>query len=508
MFLEKPEKTHVSKASRKSRAAEIANTFESLITAFILALIVIEFVIQAFRIPTGSMADTLMGAHFRICCQQCGYKYDHGFDSDEYGLSNNAIPHGPTTPPRTNCPSCGYDNFGTAAMPIANGDRILVMKCVYQLFEPKQWDVVVFKNPLDPSINYIKRLVGRPEETVEIIDGDVYINGQISRKPPKVQNELWMPIYNNDYQPARPTEGSFNGHIWKQPFDVANSAWTIDKDDPTTFCLDTTAEQTGFLSYNPKVGNDFRASYAYNDVRGYDQMPYCSDLMVSFYANQTGQQGLIGIELSKYQNRYRASFDSAGQMVISQISDEEENILASKTIETNSPEKPSMVKFANVDHQLIFQFGDEKLTFDLGRDANAIGPRKTQVSPQAKIFGSGNLQVSHVAISRDIYYTYAYGPNRAGEGNPLKLEKDQFFVLGDNSPNSADGRVWNQQGISNIGKSPYPAGIVPRDYLVGKAAFVYWPSGFKPFAQFPFSVIPDIGRMRFIYNGSNKAESI
>ena len=100
----------------------------------------------------------------------------------------------------------------------SSGDRILVLKCIYQFEEPKQWDVVVFKNPLDPTENYIKRLVGRPGETVEIIDGDVYINGQISRKPAKVQEELWMPVYDNDYQPARQDEPTFNGHKWQQPF--------------------------------------------------------------------------------------------------------------------------------------------------------------------------------------------------------------------------------------------------------------------------------------------------
>jgi len=57
-----------------------------------------------------------------------------------------------------------------------------------------------FRNPIEPSINYIKRLIGRPGETVEIIDGDIYIDGQISRKPAKVQEELWMPVYDNDYQ--------------------------------------------------------------------------------------------------------------------------------------------------------------------------------------------------------------------------------------------------------------------------------------------------------------------
>ena len=84
---------------------------------------------------------------------------------------------------------------------VNNGDRILVLKYLYQFTEPKTWDVVVFKNPTEPPVNFIKRLVGRPGETVQIIDGDVYINGQIRRKPPHVQDVLWLVAYDNDYQP-------------------------------------------------------------------------------------------------------------------------------------------------------------------------------------------------------------------------------------------------------------------------------------------------------------------
>ncbi|GAI20809.1 unnamed protein product [marine sediment metagenome] len=125
-----------------------------------------------------------------------------------------------------------------------------------------------------------------------------------------------------------------------------------------------------------------------------------------------------------------------------------------------------------------------------------------------RIFGSGKLTLSHVAIFRDIHYTaakYANGPEngRATKENPFTLGEDEFFVLGDNSPNSEDGRWWTRPGLANKGISAYRVGIVPRDYLVGKALFVYWPSGFRPFAEFPFGIIPNVGRMRFIYGGSN-----
>ncbi|MHC4867148.1 MAG: signal peptidase I, partial [Planctomycetota bacterium] len=192
-----------SKSSvRKDRVAEVANTFEWLITAFILAFMFRAFVMEAFRIPTGSMADTLKGAHFRLRCLQCGYRYDYGFIPEKYGYRQDYIPRANLKSYDSRCPSCGHYQPTGGTSPVANGDRILVLKCIYQFFEPKRWDVVVFKNPLDPAINYIKRLIGRPGESLEIIDGDIYINGQIARKPDKVQDELWMPVYDNDYQPA------------------------------------------------------------------------------------------------------------------------------------------------------------------------------------------------------------------------------------------------------------------------------------------------------------------
>jgi hypothetical protein len=98
----------------KDRAAEIANTFEWLITAFILAFVFRAFVMEAFRIPTGSMADTLKGAHFRLRCRQCGYEYDYGFvparyfDSRARRLPEDTVPAGTVHPGITRCPSCGH----------------------------------------------------------------------------------------------------------------------------------------------------------------------------------------------------------------------------------------------------------------------------------------------------------------------------------------------------------------------------------------------------------------
>ncbi len=509
MAMMKKEKGSKKSERRKKIIAEVCNTFEWLITAFILAFVFRAFVMEAFRIPTGSMANTLKGAHFRLCCPQCGHKYDRGFVPQEYGQPSDTVPWGIVRPPSSRCPSCGYYPPNFRARAVCNGDRILVFKCIYQFFEPKQWDVVVFKNPVNPSINYIKRLVGRPGEKVEIIDGDVYINGSISRKPPKVQKELWMPVYNNDYQPSQPLSGYFNNHHWEQPFkNVSGSGWeTSDGNGAPVFLLDSSAEQINTLLYDTSgSANNFKTAYSYNDVRAYSYMPTCSDLMVRFFAEGGGESGSVGAVLSKYGTRYEAMVDMAGEMIIKKINGNEEKILDNKFIDISGMNKPTLFKFTNVDHQLVFQFGSEKLVYDMGRRADDMGVPGQGIQPEVGIVGSGKIKVSHVAIFRDIHYTnekFNNGPEceRATQSHPLILDKDEFFVLGDNSPNSEDGRWWSQQGVGNNGRL-YREGIVPREYLVGKAIFVYWPSGFKPFIEFPLSIILDIGQMRFIYGGS------
>jgi signal peptidase I len=502
------EKSKRPARKNRNRAGEVASTFEWLITAFALAFVFRAFVMEAFRIPTGSMADTLLGAHYRLRCTECGYKYCYG--QSGFKLPPGAMQGGFARQESSRCPSCGYfQPIGDTAP--SSGDRILVLKCLYQFEEPKQWDVVVFKNPLDPTENYIKRLVGRPGETVELIDGDVYINGQISRKPPKAQEELWMPIYNNDYQPARPEEPSFNyGHTWNQPFrNAEGSKWTVEEESPTIFRLVGPSNETQWLVYDTSRGNDFRATYAYDETMDYRYMPYCSDLMVRFWAGSSEPEGLAGASLSKYATTYTGRVDFSGQMSISQISDGNEQALTSKTIGAVSIDRPTMLKFANVDHVLVLEFGKDRIIYDLGLGPDDTGARKTGIEPQAKIFGAGRIEISHLAMFRDIHYTSVNpnttAPGRATEGNPLKLEADQFFMLGDNSPRSEDGRWWSNPGKGNNGKV-YPKGIVPREYLVGKALFVYWPAGFKLFPKSPIALIPNVGELRFIYGGSDKSE--
>ncbi len=105
--------------------------FESIVIAVILALFVRTWVVQAFKIPTGSMENNLLiGDHLLV----------------------NKFVFGPTTG--------GVEN---AVLPVRHIRR---------------GDIVVFKYPDEPERDFIKRVIGLPGETLELRNKKVYINGQ------------------------------------------------------------------------------------------------------------------------------------------------------------------------------------------------------------------------------------------------------------------------------------------------------------------------------------------
>ena len=61
---------------------------------------------------------------------------------------------------------------------LSNGDNLIVDKLTYHFKEPKRYDIIVFPYKYEENTYYIKRIIGLPGETVQIIDGYTYINGE------------------------------------------------------------------------------------------------------------------------------------------------------------------------------------------------------------------------------------------------------------------------------------------------------------------------------------------
>lgn len=121
---------------RVSRKSIVREYGEAIIIAIILALFIRAFVVQAFKIPSGSMEPTLLvGDHILV-------------NKFIYGIR----------------------------VPIVN-------KEIIPLKSPKQFDIVVFRYPNDRTKDYIKRVIGLPLQKVQIINKKIYINDAPLNEP-------------------------------------------------------------------------------------------------------------------------------------------------------------------------------------------------------------------------------------------------------------------------------------------------------------------------------------
>ena len=64
-----------------------------------------------------------------------------------------------------------------------DGQFVLVNKLAYKLGEPDRGDVIVFRNPGNEDEDYIKRVIGKPGDTIQFVDGEVYVNGEYLDEP-------------------------------------------------------------------------------------------------------------------------------------------------------------------------------------------------------------------------------------------------------------------------------------------------------------------------------------
>jgi len=108
--------------------SQVREYFESIVITAIIALFATTFVIQAFKIPTGSMeSNLLIGDHLLV------NKFVYGRQS---GILSKLMPYR----------------------------------------DPKPGDVIVFKYPEDPGVAYVKRLIGLPGDKIEVKGRTVYVN--------------------------------------------------------------------------------------------------------------------------------------------------------------------------------------------------------------------------------------------------------------------------------------------------------------------------------------------
>ncbi len=563
--------------------SSIKETIESIIIAFILAFVFRAFVVEAFVIPTGSMAPTLLGQHLHFVCPEGGYAFNVGprdYPGDQTRRSDNPLTFQGKTHPqrqslRVHCPMCEYP----VSYPIRRtdaGDRILVLKYVYAFSEPRRWDVVVFKNPERPAQNYIKRLVGLPNEYLWIVRGNVFTRSsddpdepwQVQRKPDRVQRVVWLPIYHSQYMPrdggqVSLDESSDRMYPWQRPwrYDGPTAERWSDRAGGRAFAYDGGADQQqGHLRFDfadqPPPGlrrrgdSAYPASaldyYAYNEYTSSSPFPPPADGIVEdlrIGTTVTAEAEGLGLQLNLtiHNRAFRGVIDSAGRAYLeSRLLHEPPNATepADPTVAAEAgtgswqrvaesagqaqpfqPDQPQRVELWHADQRLsLWRDGERVAQWSYG-DQLPLATLRHRLdhdisqTPQVSIAVSGApVVLEQVNLDRDLYYTqadqYTQVRPRATrlERHGFYIPPDQFFCLGDNSPQSSDSRLWSsvdpwiRYRITQLRageRSTVKVGVVPRELMLGRAFFVYFPAPFGLQAGWHW-LIPNFGQMRVI----------
>jgi len=633
----------------------IRETIESIVVAFVLPFLFRTFEAEAFVIPTGSMSPALQGRHKDVHCDQCGFRFlttASSEDSDVVQRWRQDLQRRGLRPDQREllkyqirsqdvlagvCPMCRstmafrkdlpvavqdlVDREKIEAQPSYPGDRILVNKYSYGWHPPHRWDVIVFKFPGNGSMNYIKRLVGMPGETLRVYQGDLFTSapGQdkfhIERKPPAKIRAMLQPVHDTDYESARLYQAGWplrwaatTPAGWKieavpgelnvrQRFiiDAASAGQTstdqvraeASNGEPTAWIhyrhllpdsltwqevRETPAENSATdparraalaASAHPQLIADFNA-YNARILRGtalhgtWQVEPshwpnnWVGDLAVRCQLEVAQPQGALLLDLVEGGKHFTCRIDlKSGQATLDAEASQAGTTGFHRTAQTelNSPGNHDLL-YANVDDQLLLWVDDTLVDFgDTSYDADKLFGRRSNIYPRVEADGGGDLApvgigatgatltVTRLQVMRDIYYVAAAADDsprepeytrlgaaaRLADGTFLPpvesrrqlfsdpktwprfrtrrwrdfpISDKQYFVCGDNSPESADCRLWK----SSTPTRGIPGGAyLDRRLLTGKAVCVFWPHSWGGIPGIPkLPGFPNFGDMRIV----------
>jgi len=466
----------------------LLENLEALAIAIVMALILKYFLIEAYKIPTGSMQPGIMG--------------------DQH---------------------------------VGIYDRVLVNKLVYLLREPRRWEVVVFKNPLWTRQNYIKRLVGRAGERVTLRNGDVFItpkggsHEEIARKP----DDIWEAVR------KELLTGSDGGVDLARRFAVDHGDARIEgarivvapgadaqvrtRESIKDRYLDGYEPEWVAAYAEPAVGASGRYYYAH--LQGAD----VSDVELAADVTPGADAKSIVFEIRESGRSHRAelAIGSGRGALLTTVADELDPMeWEAPALDATFPALPSgvttRVSLRNVDDELVLALDGEvvmrRAYRTKGIDADYDPKTRAALPTHAAISAKGAFTLTDFGLWRDIHYL----PDGNADGSRAEsyvVPDGEFMVLGDNTQNSWDCRQWQKatytlkdgrrisgnyfsaarKGVNSESNPAFDGAFiefrnlygqlyrfpevdtaehdpdvtdvhsVPRDFLLGKALAVFWP---------------------------------
>jgi len=388
------------------------------------------------RISSGSMYSALVGPHYSKSCADCGFSIV--CDATQSSQSGFVV-----------CPNCGFAKNELDLQDLRPGQRVLIDRAAFALRSPNRWELVALKNPSNQQRLEVKRVVGLPQEQIEIRDGEVYRDGQILRKSIDQLRSVAVCVHDHSHQPASDRQPRWAAE------NPGTSGWSASAGGFHQAGRAQHARRFDWITYRHQACFSGPAAHDERPVLdnyGYNQgvsrsLNGVSDLLLQCRLEELQGAGRMAFMVHDGRQAWRVVWTPAAGKVALESS--ERTIVKAETPRVQ--DGGIRVEYSICDDQVVFALdGTTILT-------HPYRPQDSPFQPTSRPLAIGtsgvSARVTDLRVFRDIYYLDpSFGNNWTGH-SPLAL--DEYLVLGDNAPISLDSRFWRPPGIkrkSLVGK--------------------------------------------------------
>ncbi|NOZ23123.1 MAG: hypothetical protein GXP25_18775 [Planctomycetes bacterium] len=522
---EQPAAKSVGREREKSKEKGwFRDNVESILVAVCLALVIRFFAVEAFKIPTGSMAPTLLGLHKAVKCLECGWKFpvDNKLSRFEGEKCPNCLM--PVDVWRT-CPECGGDltvlglpwlgiytpwvwcsscpfrstdglNRGTRG-----GNRILVNKVIYKFSKPHRWDVIVF---LYPRVELVCKNPACQAKTDEVC----LVCGSTPSDRGTVGGPGACPACGAREASAKGPEGEFicptcgsshvkrvtknfikrliglpgehleikhgdiyiDGKIARKPEDIQNALWRhvydsryVPKDDMVKNEIWKTSDGCWQLDGN-RLAVDAEAADEPSMLALNRSITDEYGYSVARTANPVGDLRIACDVTPQSKKGFVCAEiveDGVAYRMLLQVGKGQGESVLMRSGEIVARNSNFSLKPFESSRVALYNVDDTQgVLADGKRVLSAECPNGEGTPASTAMIGAVGCKAVFSNVLIQRDIYYTHGVDATFPLPDEKIPDGYFFAMGDNSPNSRDSRIW---------------GRVPMKHLIGRAFLVFWP---------------------------------
>ncbi|MEZ6115147.1 MAG: S26 family signal peptidase [Pirellulaceae bacterium] len=393
-----------------------------------------------FRIEGDSMSPALMGLHSQICCPNC-----------QFTLNVSTSPPAKAMAVCVNCSHLfPYPQHAT----VVHGDVVQLTP-----WEPngKRWDLVALTVPSEPTKPIVKRLVGFPNESIAIKNGELYVNGRLQSKSKEQFDAVKTLVHDATYiGRVEPCRWRTNGG-WS--WNASASLWTHDAPKPAAnMPKSASPDDWSWLEYQHSqdfLGPRAPAPLPIMDVNSLDQwdsraLHAVDDILVEVvFAIPTDRHNNAKLSSGWIVQLHRAAV-TAELEVHAENQKMELRINGRKEREWTAGPTIRKLELGLVDRRILLFVNDQEMAA-VACPARVESQESTSWSTPVRIGGrGGKLDVTTLRLWRDAYWLPGEEHRPARHLRHNVLGADQYFVLGDNAARSRDSRWFGPVPKSNI----------------------------------------------------------